>query len=239
LGVVDHLEKLHKSGYVHGDIRASNIIFIEEDVQKKIKPNGFLIDFDLSGKEGEEATRYPEGYNVRPYDGYRMVNEGDKITKRDDWFALRHVLFALHEIVPPPVEGARSKDARLEVLELKVRLSEYRSLFASYEPPTSRDIRNLKKVLGSVNTWNIQLFVGFQSHLLSLQLYGDNIVQPGRHATGSTLDREYELVRCQNTRDGADVSNSARNKPAKHSRNTSAAKNQDAHKRHKCSNRRA
>jgi Fungal protein kinase len=48
LGVINHLEQLHKRGYVHGDIRAFNIIFTED--------SGYLIDFDIGGLEDENST---------------------------------------------------------------------------------------------------------------------------------------------------------------------------------------
>ena len=51
-GVIQTLDKLHKRGYVHGDVRAQNIVFTGN--------NSILIDFDLVATVG---TVYPDGYN--------------------------------------------------------------------------------------------------------------------------------------------------------------------------------
>lgn len=50
------LEKLHKNGIVHSDVRARNLVFTVGGVIK-------LIDFDLAGKVGE---KYPDIYNDLP-----------------------------------------------------------------------------------------------------------------------------------------------------------------------------
>ena len=92
LPIIDHLEKLHKAGYVHGDIRAHNTVFSEGGT-------GFLIDFDNSGKAGEAV--YPKGYNPLLLDGYRVGREGEKIKVWEDWYALGRLFFDVHEIEPP------------------------------------------------------------------------------------------------------------------------------------------
>ena len=48
------LDKLHKEGYVHGDIRLANLIFGDDS------RDGYLIDYDLSGRHG--ISTYPAGY---------------------------------------------------------------------------------------------------------------------------------------------------------------------------------
>jgi serine/threonine protein kinase len=48
---------LHQAGYVHGDIRTTNIM-----VKKSRQPGIFLIDFDWAGVIGE--VRYPMNVNV-------------------------------------------------------------------------------------------------------------------------------------------------------------------------------
>jgi hypothetical protein len=68
LPIIDHLEKLHKAGYVHGDIRAFNTVFSEEEGK------GCLIDFDFSGKTG--TVFYPKGYNQSLADGDRIGRGG-------------------------------------------------------------------------------------------------------------------------------------------------------------------
>eukprot|EP00824_Muranothrix_gubernata_P024293 TRINITY_DN698_c1_g1_i6.p1 TRINITY_DN698_c1_g1~~TRINITY_DN698_c1_g1_i6.p1 ORF type:complete len:744 (+),score=136.39 TRINITY_DN698_c1_g1_i6:197-2428(+) len=58
--VVKHLARLHDRGYVHGDIRASNIVF---------GAASRLIDYDFAGKCG--VTRYPSGFCTSINDGKR------------------------------------------------------------------------------------------------------------------------------------------------------------------------
>lgn len=49
------LHNLHAQGYVHGDVRPSNLVF---DQQGR---DGYLIDYDLVGKDQQDA--YPVGYH--------------------------------------------------------------------------------------------------------------------------------------------------------------------------------
>ena len=95
LPIIDHLEKLHKAGYVHGDIRAHNTVFSEGGT-------GFLIDFDNSGKAGEVV--YPKGYNPLLPDGDRRGKGGEKIKVWQDWYALGRLFFDVHKIEPPSVD---------------------------------------------------------------------------------------------------------------------------------------
>jgi hypothetical protein len=53
--IISELEKLHKAGFVHGDIRGFNTVFTD------VPGHGWLIDFDFGGKEDEATTVYPEG----------------------------------------------------------------------------------------------------------------------------------------------------------------------------------
>ena len=72
LPIINHLETLHDKGYVHGDIRAFNVVFPEEKCG-----SGYLIDFDFSGKPGEVV--YPKGYSSLLPDGDREGEGGEKI----------------------------------------------------------------------------------------------------------------------------------------------------------------
>jgi hypothetical protein len=60
----EKVERLHQEGFVHGDIRTTNIM-----VDKKGSPGMMLVDFDWSGEIGQ--TRYPINVNnetiKRPY----------------------------------------------------------------------------------------------------------------------------------------------------------------------------
>jgi hypothetical protein len=95
--VVEHLERLHAVGYVHGDIRCFNLA---------MGPKGGLFDFDLGGKlqEGDEGTtgalKYPYGYIPAVRDGTRLGNAEEPITKFHDVYALTKVIFGLHVLQP-------------------------------------------------------------------------------------------------------------------------------------------
>ena len=53
--IIKTLGEIHKLGYVHGDIRRSNLIFCDDS------ETAHIIDYDLTAKEG---TLYPVGYNT-------------------------------------------------------------------------------------------------------------------------------------------------------------------------------
>ena len=54
-GIVSMLDKVHKAGYVHCDVRIPNLIF------GKNGTDSYLIDYDLARKN--KVGRYPHGYN--------------------------------------------------------------------------------------------------------------------------------------------------------------------------------
>ena len=85
--LIDQLQKLHNLGFVHGDIRAFNVV-IEN------KANGGLIDFDFGGSCG--TVKYPLGYRSSLDDGRRVGKEGKVIEKNDDWFAMGQLMFNIH-----------------------------------------------------------------------------------------------------------------------------------------------
>jgi hypothetical protein len=97
LPVVEHLEALHKRGFVHGDIRCFNLA---------MGPNGGLFDFDLGGKltNGEGGTKgvlkYPYGYNHGISDGTRLGRAEMPITRLHDVYALTKVIFQFHVFQP-------------------------------------------------------------------------------------------------------------------------------------------
>ena len=104
LPIIAHLQKLHKAGYVHGDIRAYNTVFSEQ----KGGP-GFLIDFDFSGKKGNAF--YPKGYNPLLPDGYRRGEGGKEIKVWEDWSAFGKLTFQVHQFDPPL--GGKGNDVDL------------------------------------------------------------------------------------------------------------------------------
>ena len=97
LPIIEHLESIHKAGYVHGDIRACNTAF-----PKTEGGPGYLIDFDFSGKAGK--VYYPSGYVRNLDDGNRFGTQGQLIEKWHDWYALGRLIFDVHNIPKPEAE---------------------------------------------------------------------------------------------------------------------------------------
>jgi hypothetical protein len=93
LPILSHLEELHAKGFVHGDIRAFNTVFGEQDNE------GWLIDFDFGGAFG--STCYPKGYRRQLDDGYRMGNGVNEILQWHDWYALGQLIFRVHIFKEP------------------------------------------------------------------------------------------------------------------------------------------
>ena len=93
--IIDQLEKLHSLGYVHGDIRAFNVLFGDE---------GSLIDFDFGGIPGKA---YPQGYKQMLSDGWRLgtgdsERDDNKLQFYHDWYALGILMFTIHDWNEPP-----------------------------------------------------------------------------------------------------------------------------------------
>jgi hypothetical protein len=110
VAVVQRLKALHVAGYVHGDIRAFNIVFGANE----------LIDYDFGGKVNpvDGTPKYPHGYKPDLPDGSRWGKEGRSITMYDDWYALRMVLTHFHEIEPIAPE-AQAVEFKRKIAELK------------------------------------------------------------------------------------------------------------------------
>ena len=87
--ILNYLEEMHNNGWVHGDIRAYNMILNYEEPEH---PKGWLIDFDFGGRI-DENPKYPRGYVKILHDGFRLGEKGKSITFEDDWYALGQVIF--------------------------------------------------------------------------------------------------------------------------------------------------
>jgi hypothetical protein len=163
--VVEHLERLHAAGYVHGDIRCFNMALGPRE--------GGLFDFDLGGKlangDGEKNTdvlRYPHGYNHALSDGARLGRANMPITKYHDVYALTKAIFACHVFRPSrnqegPAELAgrnlTNEDLRVEKESSAKALSETelrarKDVLSDFDEPMkiSTHLAELKKFLEDV-----------------------------------------------------------------------------------------
>jgi len=83
MSVVKSVQRFHAENIVHGDLRASNIVFHDD------KEGATIIDFDLAGENGKKM--YPKGFNTKINDGARAprsVKEGRPLLFSHDWFAI-------------------------------------------------------------------------------------------------------------------------------------------------------
>lgn len=71
------LHIIHEWGFVHGDVRACNIIFSQD--------SSFLIDYDLASKAGE---LYPIGFVHHDQERHPEARAGHPMHPVHDWFAL-------------------------------------------------------------------------------------------------------------------------------------------------------
>ena len=121
--IIRQLQRLHATGYVHGDIRAFNAVF------GNTPDDGWLIDFDYGGRLNE--AHYPKGYNNSLADGSRIGVAEKKIQKIDDWFALGNLIFRVHMI------DIKHENDAVTVLNLTDHWSDLES------PPTNDEIEQL------------------------------------------------------------------------------------------------
>jgi dsDNA-binding SOS-regulon protein len=153
--IIECLDELHKSGFVHGDIRAFNMVFAEREGDGR--PEGWLIDFDFGGEE--EVAKYPLGYKQSLDDGTREGQDGQPIPKWHDWIALGHVIFTLHKWKTsakedPSYKGkVRGRDDLRDLAEILAdKWTEWRE-----ESPlniTDEDIEELKTFLREIEAVN-------------------------------------------------------------------------------------
>ena len=104
--ILKQLDKIHESGFVHGDVRIMNLIF------SKTTDEAWIIDFDFVGKVG---TRYPSNYN----------GDSDKIPERhcearaDKRKEIEHDLYSLAIIMEYYYGHIMSYRLRRKIKEVK------------------------------------------------------------------------------------------------------------------------
>jgi hypothetical protein len=129
--IIEQLIKLHKLGYVHGDIRGYNVVFGDKSG---------LIDFDFGGIAG--IGTYPQGYRQDLRDGCRLGNgdaaRADHILEAfQDWFAFGKLMFSVHDW-KAPLYSTLDADSRLRFFETSSKWNKLES------QPLSDDLEILK-----------------------------------------------------------------------------------------------
>lgn len=114
--IINHLESLHRQGFVHGDIRGRNMVLLYDDTEGSNagEHKGWLIDFDCGGKLN--SVKYPEGYTRVLTDGVRPGVEGRLISIADDWQSLFGLIIHMYKFIPI------SYGAEFDEYETKVEL---------------------------------------------------------------------------------------------------------------------
>jgi hypothetical protein len=131
---------MHRAGYVHGDIRAFNMVLNYCDIYEN-DPFGKLIDFDYGGivitnADGDDNgdgiasgyinPKYPSRYNYSLVDGVRLGSDGHSITVNHDWFALGHIIFDMYKLVHRAIDYTNPKEN--ESLSADVKLLKEKKL---------------------------------------------------------------------------------------------------------------
>ena len=154
LPIIEHLEMIHKAGYVHGDIRAFNTVFGNEEGGR-----GCLIDFDFSGKMGE--VFYPDGYKPLLDDGFRDGKGGKEIKAWHDWHALGSLIFVIHELDSPDDESGNDSE-----LTVKFFKSQKYWMRVNDDVPQNKidELKGLLKTLDEKD-WTVQPWSNFKDSL--------------------------------------------------------------------------
>jgi hypothetical protein len=156
--IINHLLHLHEQGFVHGDIRAFNMVFDGMD--------GKLIDFDLSGKVGE--TLYPLGYKTELPDSYRCGVEQQLIEPHHDWYALGKVIFIFHDFLEPDKPGKQDTSSGIydrQRLNLQRGFDNLGKEMELSEASISLLVADLKKFLKRLDSdgWTCEASMGLHS----------------------------------------------------------------------------
>lgn len=176
LPIIAQLEALHEKGFVHGDIRAFNTVFGEQEGQ------GYLIDFDFGGKPG---SRYPKGYRTTLPDGMRLGigedgHSDNRISQQHDWYALGRLIFAIHDVSPPEGNYEEHLDAQIARMDRVWRDRNF--------DPSPDKISELKSLLCHLDEhgWTVEPNAQFSIELEETSKW----VLTKRGATGSPPEKD-------------------------------------------------
>ena len=200
LPIINHLEQLHCSGYVHGDIRAYNMVFHyperepseneqesegkqeserKQESESEQKYKGWLIDFDYGGRMTDNL-KYPKGYVDSLPDGLRKGEGGQPITYDDDWYALGYIMFRLHVIKFPKDYNDIAKIRKLSILQEE--FLDKKGNFDSLEEGAANYLRNY--IAQVPNVAYLDLLESFEESLVSYHLINEQ--RPRINSKGAT-----------------------------------------------------
>jgi len=166
--IINHLLHLHEQGFVHGDIRAFNMVFDGND--------GKLIDFDLSGVVGK--ARYPLGYKSTLPDGIRCGHALNLIEKHHDWYALGKVIFVYHEFQEPDklVEEDNNFFTYKRRTEMSERFNKLKAGEGSSKDSISSLVAKLKDLLEHLDFsgWTCKASMGLYYYYHENNVHGDD-----------------------------------------------------------------
>ena len=192
--IIDHLEQLHANHYVHGDIRAYNMVLKyrdgTEDDQSRTTENdeceGWLIDFDFGGKITDETgnnpkhnPKYPLGYVPVLADGSRRGERGNNISYADDWYALGRVIFFCYSL---SLVGIPDINVRDELRNFKDNFLAENGVYTS--PLVAQSLRDFL-ILTSEKGATLSLSKGFKKSLQDYNMLGQQAKMNSNCATGS------------------------------------------------------
>jgi hypothetical protein len=185
LPIIDHVQFLHKQGFVHGDIRAFNTVYDCDKVDDAKEPEGRLIDLDFSGRDG--VATYPKGYERHLADGARLGNgETDSayhvLQMWHDWYALGRLIFDVHKFIPP--HGHARDNFYLKSLELE------KFWLHMERRPSETDIENLEKMLTRMHDegWTVKPNLLFGAYL-------NGAAKPGLHTRKGPISSHLKQLR--------------------------------------------
>ncbi len=104
------LHKLHHNGYVHGDIRSSNLLFHQNGC------DGYLIDYDLARLE--QNGKYPPGYYHHPSIRHEDAITGLPMCKSHDRYSLAIIVNQYYPAATEVISMIRSSESLMKAAAL-------------------------------------------------------------------------------------------------------------------------